>query len=74
MCTVEYYFTSQESTKHLSEWEEGIFYKWQMLPEKVSRQILQPPVTSGRGKEQYSSNDMVKQESPLKRASLFRVF
>ena len=65
MCTVEYYLTSQESSKHLSEWEEGILYKWQMLPEKVSRQISQPPVTLGKGREQYSTNDMVKQESQL---------
>ena len=65
MCTVEYYLTSQESSEHLSEWEEGILYKWQMLPEKVSRQISQPPVTSGKSREQYSTNDMVKQESQL---------
>lgn len=37
-----------------------------MLLEKVNRQISQPPVMLGEDKVEYSTNDIVKQESQLK--------
>lgn len=48
------------------KWEEVILCKWQMLPEKVNKQISQPSVTLGKDKVQYSANDILKQESQLK--------